>query len=124
MNFTEIEIERQRAANISHELEQTRSELESALDALHSTNETLRDMTDTCRAMTLALCGQHTLDDAERVFNGVAGMPSDYCRAYRKALMHFVSLAERKTWPGLETVNNARRILGMPELSELPPSEH
>lgn len=39
MQFTELQIERQRSANIEHELSRTEGELQSALEA----NEELRD---------------------------------------------------------------------------------
>ena len=35
-------------------------------------------------------------------------------------LARFIGLAQERTWPGLETINEARKVLGMHELTELP----
>jgi hypothetical protein len=90
-------------------------------ERLEHTSRLLSDMTDTARAMVAALTGTTNVDEQKRIFDSLGMKPSDYCRELRDCLKRLAHLGQQRSWPSLETINRAYRIIGEPEFDSTEP---
>jgi hypothetical protein len=74
------------------------------------------DFRDTVAALVASLTGTDDADRQQRIFGQAGNKPSDYGRAVRAILAHLCACAEFGRWPSMETINDARKMLGRPPM--------